>query len=134
MVEVGYSSNGTNGDNCTAYVEITEWASQQLGGMSNSTTRILLAALNDPGISKPTSIFTSMVLMVCVPALCDQIDNEMKLAITETCAQNKVAAGLLLAAFGQTLEPDLYTVCEQNALPGLAQGAAELNPDWVRHY
>jgi len=134
MVNAGFASNGTNGDNCGVYVEITEWASQQIGGMNNATTRILLAALNDPAIQKPYVMFTSMALMVCVPELCEQIDNEMKLAITATVAQNSVAAGMLLAAFGSTLEPGLHYECVQNALHGIESSVAESFPGWNRHY
>lgn len=134
MISEGYASNMTNGDDCSAYIEITEWCEAQLGGMANSTTRQLVAIMMDESITKPTSLMTSMALMICVPNLYDAIDEEMQTALILATGQNKIAAGMILGAFGATLGPDLHQFCVQNALSGIAEGCAEAVPGWVRHY
>jgi hypothetical protein len=135
MVLLGTMFGRTNGDDCANYEIVTEWCEANLGGISNSNTRDLISAMEIAGANgAPFNLFTAVALMVCVPELADDLDLEMKTAIAWVVADHSVGAAFLIAAYGETLPPELHYKAFSKASKELIPAFIAEHSYSVRHW
>jgi hypothetical protein len=120
-------------------LEQQEWTSSELPQGLNSSCRALLQllfqsdALSVEDQRKINHMRTTRATEVCDPDLRAQVDSEYAYETALDSATYSMAANILLAAFDDSLPPDIHAKCLEVSTPSIVETTRTQIPQmWVR--